>query len=223
MVRVIVAVMPTPDVLAPFAAASLVLAVLPGPNVVFLLARGAHYGGWSAWRSAVGVETATLVLGFATAFGVGALIAASAMAFQVLKWAGVAYLCWLGLRTLRVRSAEEGPTNAPAATSTESLRREAMRGFVVGVTNPKVALFLVAFLPQFVRPGASATSQMVILTVVFAAVGLACDALWCLAGSGLRQLLRRHLAQPRLRRLPAVAYFGLASWLATAGHRPRSA
>jgi threonine/homoserine/homoserine lactone efflux protein len=216
-------VMPTVDVLAPFAVASLVLAVLPGPNVVFLLARGAQYGGWSAWRSAVGVETATLVLGFATAFGVGALIAASALAFQVLKWAGVAYLCWLGLRTLRERPAEDGLASIQSATSVESLRRDAMRGFVVGVTNPKVALFLVAFLPQFVRPGASATSQMVSLTVVFAAVGLACDGLWCLAGSGLRQVLRRHLVRPRLRRVPAVAYFGLAGWLATTGHRPRSA
>jgi threonine/homoserine/homoserine lactone efflux protein len=214
--------MPTLDVLAPFAVASLVLAVLPGPNVVFLLTRGAQYGGWSAWRSAVGVETATLVLGFSTAFGVGALIAASAIGFQVLKWAGVAYLCWLGLRTLRERSIDDGPASMPSA-STESLRREAVRGFVVGVTNPKVALFLVAFLPQFVRPGASATSQMVILTVVFVAVGLACDALWCLAGSGWRQVLRRHLVRPRLRRIPAVAYFGLAGWLATTGHRTRSA
>jgi threonine/homoserine/homoserine lactone efflux protein len=215
--------MPTLDVLAPFAVASLVLAVLPGPNVVFLLARGAQYGGWSAWRSAVGVETATLVLGFATAFGVGALIAASAVAFQVLKWAGVAYLCWLGLRTLRAQTADDmaGSSSPPPM---ESVRREAMRGFVVGVTNPKVALFLVAFLPQFVRPGASAMSQMVVLTVVFAAVGLACDALWCLAGSGLRQLLRRRLARHRLqRRVPAVAYFGLAGWLATTGHRLRSA
>ncbi len=214
--------MPTLDVLAPFAVASLVLAVLPGPNVVFLLARGAQYGGWSAWRSAVGVETATLVLGFATAFGVGALIAASAVAFQLLKWAGVAYLCWLGLRTLREQTADD-MAGSSAQPSMESVRREAMRGFVVGVTNPKVALFLVAFLPQFVRPGASATSQMVVLTVVFAAVGLACDALWCLAGSGLRQLLRRRLARPRLRHVPAVAYFGLAGWLATTGHRLRSA
>lgn len=103
--------------------------MLPGPNVVFLLARGAQYGGWSAWRSALGVETATLVLGFATAFGVGALIAASAVAFQVLKWAGVAYLCWLRLRTLRERSAAGDSASRPSDPSALSLRHEAMRGY----------------------------------------------------------------------------------------------
>lgn len=204
------------SVFVPFVITSVGFALLPGPNVVFLLARSAQRGPWSAWRSALGVETATVLFALATAAGLGAVIAASSLAFGALKWAGVMYLCWLGVKAL---SAQPGDRALTLDVRRESVTREFLAGFTLGIANPKVVLFFLAFLPQFVRPGAPVTAQLLTLGLVFAAVGLTCDALWCtLAGLILRAAPSRRPSGV-ISRSPALAYFGLAGWTAVTGHR----
>jgi threonine/homoserine/homoserine lactone efflux protein len=90
-----------------FIATSAGFALLPGPNVVFLFARSVTYGPWSAWRSALGVETATTTFALLTAAGLAQVIAASTTLFGLLKWGGVGYLCWLGIRALTRRDLED--------------------------------------------------------------------------------------------------------------------
>lgn len=200
-------------------------ALMPGPNVVFLLARSIRHGPWSAWRSALGVETATTVFALLAAAGLARVIAASTTLFGLLKWGGVAYLCWLGIRALtstdqyevRVADAQAGGDDRSRG------RHEFVSGFVLGISNPKVAIFFIAFLPQFVTGDAPAAPQLAALGLAFAACGLACDALWC-AVSGLlaaRVPANRRL-QGSIRRSTGAMYLGLAGWAAVSGshHKP---
>lgn len=202
---------------AVFCLAVLGLALMPGPNVVFLVTTSLTRGPRTAWRSALGVETATLLFAVATAAGLGVIIATSAVLFQLLKWVGVGYLVWLGIRSLRLRpDAEEQP-----AAAQESWRRAYARGFVLGVANPKVILFFLAFLPQFVDPSRPVWPQLLALGVMFTAIGLLCDVFYCLAAGGAGRLMGSRLSGHRVfRRAPALAYFGLAAWAATAQQRP---
>ncbi|QAY60348.1 LysE family translocator [Microbacterium protaetiae] len=202
---------------AVFCLAALGLALMPGPNVVFLVTTSLTRGPRNAWRSALGVETATLLFAAATAAGLGVVIATSAVLFQLLKWVGVGYLIWLGIRSLHLRpNAEEH--SAPAQVS---WRRAYARGFVLGAANPKVILFFLAFLPQFVNPALAAWPQLLVLGLMFTAIGLVCDLFYCLAAGGVSRLVGSRLSGHRaLRRAPALAYFGLAAWAATAQQRP---
>lgn len=193
------------------------LALMPGPNVVFLVTSSLTRGPRSAWRSALGVETATLLFAVATAAGLGVVIASGAILFQLLKWLGVGYLIWLGIRSIRQIPEAEDHSAVPP----EPGRRAYVRGFLLGIANPKVILFFLAFLPQFVDPARPAWPQLLVLGVVFACIGLLCDLAYCLAAGGMRRLggsrFSRHWA---VKRVPALAYFGLAAWAATAQQRP---
>lgn len=200
-----------------FCLAALGLAMMPGPNVVFLVTTALTRGPRMAWRSALGVETATLLFAVATAAGLGAVIAASAVLFQILKWVGVGYLVWLGVQSLR-----RHPDRADGAVvPVESWRRAYTGGFLLGVANPKVILIFLAFLPQFVDPAGAVWAQLLALGVLFAAIGLLCDLFYCLAAGGVSRLVgTRVSSRGLLRRAPAMPYFGLAAWAATADRRP---
>jgi threonine/homoserine/homoserine lactone efflux protein len=188
--------------------------------VVFLFARSATYGPWSAWRSALGVETATTTFALLTSAGLAQVIAASSTLFGILKWAGVGYLCWLGVRALTRPGVDdaESAIDQRAADNRPHRRREYAQGFVLGLSNPKVAVFFVAFLPQFVTTDAPAAPQLVALGLAFAVCGLACDALWCTASAFLAGRVRRnrHLRHS-VRRTSGVVYLGLAGWAAVSG------
>lgn len=195
-----------------FVVATVALILIPGPNVFFLLARGVQHGRGAALRSAVGVEAATLVIALATAVGVAGLVAASAIAFNVVKWAGVAYLVWLGVRTLLA----DGRTGALPRIS--GRRRpwwaEVGEGFAVGISNPKVALFFVAFLPQFVAPGAPAGPQLLALGLVFTLIALILDGSWCLATASVGRRLGERVSSVRVARFSGLVYLALAVWAA---------
>lgn len=200
-----------------FCLAAFGLAMMPGPNVVFLITTAVTRGPRAAWRSALGVETATLLFAIATAAGLGVVIATSAVLFQLLKWLGVGYLVWLGAQSLRHRPDLE----THAATPEESWRRAYARGLLLGVANPKVILFFLAFLPQFVDPSHAVWVQLLALGMVFAAIGLLCDLFYCLAAGGVSRLVVMRLpGRGLLKRAPALAYFGLAAWAATVDRRP---
>ncbi|WP_147256171.1 LysE family translocator [Pseudonocardia hierapolitana] len=194
--------MVSPDRLLAFAAMSFLLIVVPGPSVLFTVGRALAHGRRAALSSVVGNAAGAYVLVVAVAFGVGALVASSAVAFTVLKLAGAAYLVYLGVRTWRQRGTLPDPaTDGGAAHGSLRTLRE---GFVVGVTNPKTIVFFAAVLPQFVDPAQGhVTGQMLLLGLVFNVIALASDSVWGMGASVARDWFAR---SPR--RLAAVGRIG---------------
>lgn len=191
-----------------FVLAVLALLASPGPNMAFVLAQGAAHGPRGAFAAAVGIALADVVLALAAASGVAALVAAWAPAFDLLRWAGAAYLVWLGVQALRAGSAGA----ARAAEQPTGLARIARMGFVNTLMNPKALLFFIVFLPQFVHPAQGPVSlQMVQLGAVMSLVSLAFNTT---LGSAAGLLARRVAASERgarlRQRLLAGVMFGLA-------------
>jgi len=162
--------MPSTSTLAAFAAAAFVLIAVPGPNMIYLVARSLSEGRRAGLLSALGIETGTLVHTTAAAVGLSALLASSATAFAVVKYAGAAYLVYLGLRTLLARDGgSERTAAAPPRLSGRHVYRQAL---LTQVLNPKVAIFFLAFLPQFVDPDRPAATQILALGSVLVVMGL---------------------------------------------------
>jgi threonine/homoserine/homoserine lactone efflux protein len=211
--------MPSAATLLVFAAASVALVAVPGPNVLFVLARGIGGGRRAAVVSVLGVETATLCFVASAAFGLTALLASSAVAFTVVRYAGAAYLVLLGIRALRDRGGVDPAVPRVPARDGRTFRQ----AFGVGISNPKVAIFFLAFLPQFVSPAAgSATSQVLVLGLVFFVVATVLDLGWALLAGLLAGWLRRHPALLRRQRfVTGPVYLGLGAYAAVAGGKSR--
>jgi len=165
------------------------LTAAPGPNHLYIVTRSVSEGRRAGVVSALGVETGTLVHIVAAAFGLSALIASSAAAFNVVKYLGAGYLVYLGLRTLLRSAPATTPGPVPVRTS---LRRTYAEGVVVNVLNPKVALFFLAFLPQFLDPARdSAAVQMLVLGMLLLCLGLVLDMGYAVAGGSLGSWIAR--------------------------------
>jgi threonine/homoserine/homoserine lactone efflux protein len=193
-----------------FAAASVVLLLIPGPAVLYVVAQSAENGRSAGLASVAGIHIGTFVHIVAAAVGLSALILASAVAFSAVKFAGAAYLVYLGVRKLLERGArdETDPRRSP-------LRRIFARGAVVNALNPKTALFFLAFLPQFVDPDRGAVwSQVVVLGLVFVVLGLVSDSAYALAGDAAGSFLRRRVTV--MRRISGSIYIGLGAFAALA-------
>jgi threonine/homoserine/homoserine lactone efflux protein len=176
-----------PSGLVVFALASLALAVVPGPAVLYVVAQSVHGGRRVGVVSALGIASGGLVHVLAAVIGLSALVAASAEAFTVVKIAGALYLVWLGIRTLRSRDDLVGG-RAPEPTMTRTYRQ----GVIVNVLNPKTALFFLAFLPQFVDPGGQPVRlQLAVLGAIFVVIALSSDLVWALVAGSAGQVLRR--------------------------------
>jgi len=158
-----------------FIVSGLLLNVTPGPDTAYIVGRSVQLG-WRGGATAVlGVSTGCLVHVFAAAIGLSALLAASSAAFTLVKWAGAAYLCFLGVRMLLSQAAASDPASASGAVS---LRQVFLQGALTNVLNPKVALFFLAFLPQFVDADSPHKAvAFLLLGLVFICNGT----LWCLA------------------------------------------
>lgn len=168
-----------------FFAAAIVLAIVPGPGMLYVLARTVRGGRREGLLSTAGTALAGILHTLAAALGISAVLAASAVAFAVVKWAGVLYLIYLGLRTLLERSeAEELPLHP---VSQGALRQ----GVLTEVLNPKTALFFLAFIPQFIDPGGNAFAQFVLLGFITTLLTSGADLLVVLAAGPLSRLLRR--------------------------------
>jgi threonine/homoserine/homoserine lactone efflux protein len=196
--------MPDATTLALFAAACLAFLAIPGPSVFYVVTRSLVQGRRAGLTSMLGVQAGGLVHVVAAAFGVSALIASSAAAFTVVKYAGAAYLVFLGLRKLLGREREEeaqerGPASAASLFA---------NGVVVNVLNPKTALFFLAFLPQFVDPERGAVwPQILGLGLLFAVLGFASDAAWALVAGTLGERLRRSRRFPKIQRYASGSVF----------------
>jgi threonine/homoserine/homoserine lactone efflux protein len=170
-----------------FTGTAVVLLLIPGPAVLYVVVQAAERGRRVGLASVAGVHLGTLVHVTAATVGLSALIVASALAFSGVKYAGAAYLIYLGIRKLLDR---DGPPTVEQGR--ESLRRAFVRGVVVNVLNPKTALFFLAFLPQFIDPDRGGVwSQALVLGLLFIVLGLVSDSLYALAAGTIGELMRR--------------------------------
>jgi threonine/homoserine/homoserine lactone efflux protein len=208
-------VIPDAANLVVFVVAALALLVVPGPAVLYVVARSIHQGRRAGLASVLGIHAGTLVHIAAATAGLSALIASSAVAFTAIKIAGAVYLVGLGLWTLFSRR----PEAEVAVGGERTLRRAFAQGIVVNVLNPKTALFFLAFLPQFVDPDAPHPAvQIAVLGLLFALLGLVTDSLWALAAGTAGGLLRGSRRFVRTQRYVAgTVYAGLGVATAFAG------
>jgi threonine/homoserine/homoserine lactone efflux protein len=153
-----------------FLAAALLVAMTPGPGILYIVARTLAGGRREGLASSVGLGLGGLVHVFGGAVGLSALIMASAEAFTLLKIAGALYLIWLGLKTWRAARAIE-----PTEVQTTGARRAFREGIVVEALNPKTAAFFLAFIPQFVDPSADIAAQFIVLGLISVALNTSAD------------------------------------------------
>lgn len=207
--------MPDSSTLALFLAAALALLLVPGPSVLYIVARGIDQGRAAGLVSAVGVGLGSLTHVVAASLGLSALLLSSTLAFAVIKYAGAAYLVYLGVRTLLSRS----PAELPDEAEPRSLPRVFVQGIVVEALNPKTALFFFAFLPQFIDSArGSVAAQTLVLGGLLVALGVCIDSLYALlAGSAGRLLRRDARILAWRRRLTGSVYIGLGLTTALAG------
>lgn len=198
-----------------FTIASVVIIVVPGPSVLFVIGRSIALGRRAGVLSVVGNTLGTVPAVIAVALGVGAIVATSVVAFTIVKFAGAAYLVWLGIQAIRHRNAP-AELGAPARATTSTLLRQ---GFIVGLTNPKTIAFFTAVLPQFAAPAAgSVWLQLIVLGLIFQALALASDTVWALAAGSARDWFAR--SPRRVAALAAtggVAMIGLGGAVALTG------
>ena len=177
-----------PATLAAFCLVAIVAIVIPGPTVLMALANGSRFGTRRAVYGMLGAVTADVVFVTAVALGFGALLRASEVAFSVIKWVGVAYLAYLGIRLLfskgKLAKLED---DDPRGTR----RAVFMRCFIVAVTNPKAYLFTGALLPQFIDPTSPQLVQYLVIGTVFCAIDFAIMFAYAAAGNTVVKLLKQ--------------------------------
>jgi threonine/homoserine/homoserine lactone efflux protein len=179
--------MPPASEYALFVAAALTLLVIPGPAVLYVVGQSLGGGRRNGLVSVLGITTGTLVHIAAAAVGLSALVVSSAVAFEVVRYVGAAYLILIGLRRLLGRDEEGTSGERPA----RSLRRTYTRGIVVNVLNPKTALFFLAFLPQFVDVDRGHVwLQIVALGLSFAVLGMLSDGVYAVVAGTVADRLR---------------------------------
>lgn len=207
---------PAPNLLA-FALAALLLIAVPGPSVLFVIGRTLALGRRGGLLSVLGNAAGELLQIAAVALGVGAVLAQSVLLFSVVKFAGAAYLIYLGVQAIRHRGGGTTAAGAPHPTSTFRILRE---GFIVGATNPKSIVFFVAVLPQFVDyPAGAIPVQLATLGALFLAIALVSDSGWALiAGKARRWFARSPRRIAVLGTTGGVMMIGLGGALALAGN-----
>ena len=209
--------MPSPEVFAAFAAASLALLIVPGPSVLYIVTRSVDQGKAAGLVSVLGIHTGSIVHVAAAALGLSAILASSALAFGIVKYAGAAYLIWLGIKAIR----DTGEERTDLWGREHSLARIYAQGVVVNILNPKTALFFLAFLPQFVDVSkGSVPLQAVILGATFIVLGFISDGTYALVSARISRTIRaRRSAGPARRWLPGLTLIGLGVASALTGRR----
>ena len=176
--------MPAAGHVTAFALTALVIILIPGPSVMFVVVRALAYGRKAAALTVLGNTLGEYLQVIAVAFGIGALAERSVAVLTGLKFFGAAYLVYLGVKTIRDR---RSLLTMLQPTETLSQRRFLLQGFIVGATNPKTVVFLVAILPLFVdRADGSLSAQILVLGLVFSVIALVCDNAWGLFAGTIR-------------------------------------
>ena len=211
--------LPPWPLLTAFLAASLVLAITPGPGVLYILTRRLTDGRAAGLASVGGVALGNFGNALGAAVGLAALFAVSSLAFTAVKYAGAAYLVWLGIRMLR------GPSAGTPQARPGQQRRPAgifRDGFLVALLNPKTALFFAAFLPQFMSAGAHPMAQSALLGTLFVLIAVLTDTAYVLAAGAVAPVVGRlDIARTAGRYFAACTFIGLGCLSALAGQRHR--
>ena len=199
--------MPDGAALVTFIVAGLLLNLTPGPDVLYIVARSTSQGRAAGVVSVLGIVSGCVVHIVAAAAGLSALMVKVPIAYQVVRWAGAAYLTWLGLRALLQK---RGPLE-PQTVTAQPLRRIYWQGVITNALNPKVALFFVAFLPQFTDPArGSLVVQFVVLGLIFNLNSLWVNLGYALVASHLGGWLRRRFGiGAALQRITGAVYLAL--------------
>lgn len=189
--------MPSATTYGLFVLAALVLLLIPGPAVLYIVTRSIDQGRTAGLASVLGVSTGTLIqVGFAVV-GLSSLVLASAVAFDVVKYAGAAYLVLLGIKRLLSRQT----LDLRAERRPRTLRRLYTQGVIVNTLNPKTALFIFALLPQFVDPAAGRVwLQVLVLGLTLCALGLTCDGMYAFVAGTVADALRGSRLTARVER-----------------------
>ena len=200
-----------------FVAAALVVLVIPGPGVLYVVARSLSQGQRAGLVSVLGLSLGALVHVGAATLGLSAILLTSATAFGVVKMLGAGYLIYLGIQTLSSRASA---TDVDVSTP-RSLRRLFKDGVVVSVLNPKIAVFFLAFLPQFVVPSRGPVAhQVLFLGLLYVGLALCTDSAYAVLSGRLRRWLGSRVVQgPWPRYASGVVYLGLGVSTALAERR----
>jgi len=189
--------MPTLSTYAVFLATAIALLLVPGPAVLYVVTRSIEMGRGGGLASVAGITTGTVVFVGLAAGGLSSLLLASTTAFDAVRYAGAAYLVFLGVRRLLGRGVDEADAEAAPRTR----RRAYIQGIVVNLTNPKTIVFVFAFLPQFVDPEAHhAWLQVFVLGISFAVLGFLSDSMYALAAGTIADRLRGSQVIARVQR-----------------------
>ncbi len=177
------------DLYLAFVAATAILILIPWPNVALIVANSVAHGTRYGLLTVAATSSAMVVQLTLTVIGAKAALDVLAASFDWLRWLGVIYLIWLGVVTWRAPAVDFAKT-APQARSARVIY---LRGFLVGLTNPKTLLFYGAFFPQFITPGPTAPDQLKLLAATFLAVAVVLDGGWAFLAGRLRALLTMHV------------------------------
>ena len=188
---------------------TIVLFLTPGPIVTLIIATAARSGTRAALLTVAGASTGNAVLLALIAFGLGWVLRTSAELFEIMRWAGAAYLIWLGIQAWR--NARVATAIAPPAAHVH-----ARRGFLVAMTNPKTIAFFTAFLPQFVDPTLPVAHQLVVMCVCSVTLGAVLDCGWAVVAGYGRSVFVKPQHNRLLGRLSALALIGGGVWLSLA-------
>lgn len=188
---------------------TVLLFLTPGPIVTLIIATAARSGTRGALLTVAGASTGNALLLALIAFGLGWILKTSAEVFEVMRWAGAAYLIWLGIQAWR--HARTASVVAPPAAHVH-----ARRGFIVAISNPKSIAFFTAFLPQFIDPALPVGHQLLVMCVCSVTLGAALDAGWATAAGYGRSFFTKPQHNRLLGRLSALALIGGGIWLSLA-------
>lgn len=202
-----------------FISVTLALVFAPGPNTLYIIARTIQQGVWAGIVSCLGVQLGTLCHIVAASLGLSAVLVSSAIAFRTLKYAGAAYLIYLGIRTLLTRHDNENESRRVAAH--EHLGRVFSQGLVVNLLNPKTALFFLAFLPQFIHPSdGHIAAQIALLGGILVLFGTLSDCTYAILAGQVKEYVNRSAKILRAQRYFAAAvYLSLGAATALSGNR----
>ncbi|KQY62646.1 MULTISPECIES: LysE family translocator [unclassified Nocardioides] len=211
---------PSTNALIAFVIASILFIQVPGPSLLFTIGRALTVGRREALLSVLGNALGLIAQVLGVALGLGALVAASAAAYTLLKLVGAAYVVYLGVQAIRHRAdARRAMESSEEVRASGSTLGSVWTGFLVGATNPKSIVFFAAFLPQFVDPTAPAAPQLLLLGAVFGVLAVCSDSCWALAASRARDwFARKPQRLDRLGVTGGVMMVGLGAGLAATGN-----
>jgi len=196
-----------------FFAACWVISLSPGAGAIASMSCGLQYGFWRGYWNALGLQIALAAQIAIVAAGVGAVLATSALAFTLIKWFGVAYLVYLGVKQWRALPADM--SDDPAIRPIGKPLSLVLRGFLVNISNPKALVFMLAILPQFIDPAAPLLAQYLTIGVTMVCVDLIVMAGYTGLASRVLRLLKTPKQQRRMNRTFAGLFVGAAGFLAT--------